>query len=107
MAMAKVMLTGAFLLALIFSYAIISTEERKLLKTEISNIVAEEDKSVQEKDFSSSHARIMQSKVSFPKENHSNIINSSSDNEVVQETGEGDDFRSTTPGRSPGVGHKF
>lgn len=99
----KIILNCAFLLALILSCEIVSSEARQLLKA--GKDAAEENKSVQENDFGSSHARILQSEVSFPKGDNNSTSNSSPANSVDEADG-GDDFRSTTPGRSPGVGHR-
>ncbi|CDP01375.1 unnamed protein product [Coffea canephora] len=100
---ARVLLSSAFLLALILSYEIVSSGARPLLKPEKNT--ADGKRSLHEKDFSSGHARILQSQVSFPqRDNH--VTSPTVANEALDEADGGDDVRSTTPGRSPGVGHK-
>ncbi|KAK9270223.1 hypothetical protein L1049_025799 [Liquidambar formosana] len=110
MAKVKIMLTGAFLLFLVFSYGITSSEEREL-KTESNNkckkCVTIDEKSVREMAKSSSHN---------PKHfRRNNIAEYEADSRLTAPnlipgvsdpvTEDGGDSRPTTPGHSPGAGH--
>ncbi|KAL2538058.1 precursor of CEP9-like [Forsythia ovata] len=92
MAKASVICTSILLLSLFLSYGILSTEGRPLMMTEKNT----NDSKFMTNDEETTRAM--------------RVISSSaqSDRPIVDELeteSEGDDFRPTTPGHSPGVGH--
>ncbi|KAI3460254.1 hypothetical protein Pfo_016917 [Paulownia fortunei] len=110
MAKAKLIFTCAFLLLLIFSNGIISTEERLLSnmdrntnckKCPINEVI----KTGSRRPVMRSHSRILNDK--FLKEIPHNKALASKDQAIVDDevAADGTDFRPTTPGHSPGIGH--
>ncbi|KAL2512736.1 Uncharacterized protein Adt_18336 [Abeliophyllum distichum] len=91
MAKASVICTSILLLSLFFSYGILSTEGRPLMTEKNTNdikFMTNDEKTTRKMHVVSSSAQ--------------------SDRPIVDEletVSEGDDFRPTTPGHSPGVGH--
>lgn len=92
MAKLKVIAALGFLLVIFFSYGIISSHERKLTEAKKELPMA--------RDLDNTGSNVSYRNMS----NYDAISNNAAaDHSVVMDSGE--DFRPTTPGRSPGSGH--